>query len=115
MTEFYALVHGYDARYPGPDQMAASVSYRLENAADKLSPAFARVEVRRRPDRLWVTDADALVDYALSTSAGAGQAAVHAGAFRRGGISEHRGLFVGSACHGAEVRSQSSVVTRPST
>ena len=29
MAEFYALMHTFDARYPGPEQMTARISYRL--------------------------------------------------------------------------------------
>ena len=71
MLEFYALVHEFDARYPAPEQVVSAIKYRLENAAEWLSPVFARVEVRVRPDTLWVTEAGPLVDYARSTSAGA--------------------------------------------
>src|SRR5262249_45839437 len=71
MHEFYALVHEFDTRYPAPDQIVRTIKYRLEDAIEWLSPTFARVEVRRRPDALWVTEAGALVDYALSTSVGA--------------------------------------------
>jgi len=77
MAEYYALVHAYDSRYPEPARAAEMLKYRLENAADWLAPAFTRVEVRRRPDTLWVTDADALVDYALSTSAAVQLAGSH--------------------------------------
>lgn len=69
MTEFYALVHEFDARYPAPEQIVNDIKYRLENAAAWLSPAFARVEVRRWSDTLLVTEAEALVDYAVSTTA----------------------------------------------
>ena len=68
MRELYALLHEFDARSPGPDQMAAALKYRLENAADWLNDAFARVAVMRRPDALCVTDARALVNYAKSMS-----------------------------------------------
>ena len=68
MRELDALLHQFDGRYPEPDTRAAAFNYRLENAADWLNAAFARVEVRRRPDALWVTDARALVDYAQSMS-----------------------------------------------
>ena len=73
MAELYALVHAFDSRYPEPARVAEMVKYRLENAADWLAPAFARVEVRRRPDTLWVTDADALFDYAASSTSAGGQ------------------------------------------
>ena len=68
MIEYFSLMHQFEPRYP---QSAEMVTYRLENASEWLSPAFSRVEVRRRPDTLWVTEAGALVDYALSSSVAA--------------------------------------------
>jgi ubiquinone/menaquinone biosynthesis C-methylase UbiE len=68
MRELGALLRQFDHRYPDPDKLAAAFKYRLENAAEWLSAAFARVEVRRRVDSLWVTDPGALADYAQSMS-----------------------------------------------
>ena len=48
MCELDRLLHQFDARYPEPDQMAAMLRYRLENAAEWLRPVFGRVEVRTR-------------------------------------------------------------------
>jgi SAM-dependent methyltransferase len=44
--------------------------FTVENAAEVLSPAFIRVEVHRYNDALWVTEAQPLVDYLLSFTAG---------------------------------------------
>jgi len=68
MRELDVLLHQFDPRYPEPDQLAAAITYRLENAAEWLSLAFGRVEVRQRADALCVTDAAALVGYAQSMS-----------------------------------------------
>lgn len=71
LRELYALMRAFEPHYPS--LFCETVSYRLENAAEWLAPAFAHVEVRRYPDVLWVTEARPLVDYVLSSSTAAGR------------------------------------------
>ena len=63
MRELYALAAGFQ-----PWGFDDRFSYRLDNAAAVLAPAFAHVEVRLYPDRLWVTQAQPVVDYLTSMS-----------------------------------------------
>jgi SAM-dependent methyltransferase len=71
MGELNALLHDFEPSLPAPDQLAAAIRPRLENAHEWLAPAFSRIEVFWRPDSLWVTEARPLVDYAYSMSSAA--------------------------------------------
>jgi SAM-dependent methyltransferase len=64
LHELHDLIHEFDPRYLGRDPSARL--FGLENAADVLGRSFARVEIRRYADALWVTEAGPLADYILS-------------------------------------------------
>ena len=65
LCELTALLHTFD---PAIDftQRAITDVFGLESGAPKLRRHFARVELRRYPDSLHVTQAQPLVDYVLS-------------------------------------------------
>ncbi len=65
MNELFELVHAFEPRYANPSRPFTG-AFGLDNAGERLAPAFGRVEIRRYPDALWVTDAQPLVDYVLS-------------------------------------------------
>ncbi len=68
MRELNAMLHEFDHGWDDPDRVDTARAPSLENADEWLQPAFSRIEVRRRPDSLWVTQARPLVKYSLSTS-----------------------------------------------
>jgi len=65
MRELYELAAGYA---PWGSRGESPFGYRLDNAAEVLSAAFARVEVRMQTDALFIPEAQVVVDYLLSTS-----------------------------------------------
>jgi SAM-dependent methyltransferase len=106
MRELDELVRGFDPRMAGYSH--AALGFLLENGGEELAKRFARVELRRYPDALLVSDARALAEYVLSQSwADALNDASRAGLARhledelrrRGGeirITEDQGLFIAS-------------------
>lgn len=66
LRELIAMVAAFDPTLPFAAQVGAR--YALENAPALLGAAFGAVEVRRYDDALYVTDAQALVDYVLSAA-----------------------------------------------
>jgi SAM-dependent methyltransferase len=67
LREFDDLIHAFEPRFANTFGSLIG-SFALENAEDVLAPAFGRVEVRRFPDALLVTEAQPLADYLLSFS-----------------------------------------------
>jgi ubiquinone/menaquinone biosynthesis C-methylase UbiE len=72
LRELYDLAAGYS---PWASERDHAFSFRLDNAAEVLRPAFEHVEIRRYPDSLWVTEARPVVDYLVSMSSYADLAA----------------------------------------
>ena len=69
LREFAMLITEFEPRsQAGADTLTQR--FTLENAAEALSPAFARIEIHRYTDALWVTEAQPLVDYLLSFTTG---------------------------------------------
>jgi ubiquinone/menaquinone biosynthesis C-methylase UbiE len=64
MQELDRLAREFDLRCA--PEVKPEMSFRLENAAEALRRDFARVEIRRYPDALWVTEARPLADYVYS-------------------------------------------------
>jgi SAM-dependent methyltransferase len=65
LREFDELIHTFEPRFV--DSFGSLIgSFTLENAVEVLAPAFGRVDVRRFPDALLVTEAQSLADYLLS-------------------------------------------------
>jgi hypothetical protein len=75
LKELNTMLHDFDPGFPSPDQLALAILPRLENAHEWLGPDFSKIEVVRRDDSLWVTEARPLVDYAFSMSSAAGRLA----------------------------------------
>ncbi len=67
LRELHDLVHEFDPRYPEREDIFAAL-FGLDNAPELLGRDFARVEVRRYPDELWVTEVEPLADYICSSS-----------------------------------------------
>lgn len=64
LAEIGALLKRFKPDYA--DWMRPSAPFTLENGSAQLSAAFPRVELRRYPDSLAITDPEPLVDYILS-------------------------------------------------
>ena len=61
------MIHTFEPRF-GDKFGSLIATFALENAADVLTPAFARVALHRYPDSLIVTEAQPLADYVLSVA-----------------------------------------------
>lgn len=99
-------VHEVFASFTGDEVEGIELPFRLENGAEILATQFADVELRRFEDRLAVTDAQAVIDYVLSSSqareSASAEAINQAHAFIQAKIDEHgafniqkeQGLFI---------------------
>jgi ubiquinone/menaquinone biosynthesis C-methylase UbiE len=77
MLELHELLHEFDQTIP---RTPWRLGFSLENGAALLAPYFARIEVRRFPSSLRVTEVAPLVAYVMSMSLAAGaQEAAFAG------------------------------------
>ena len=71
LKELNTLLHDFDPSFQSLDQLASTILPRLENAQQWLGSDFSKIDVVRRDDSLWVTEARPLVDYAFSMSSAA--------------------------------------------
>jgi len=99
MKELHDMLHRF---HPESERLRGSftAAFRLENGAPQLCRHFAHVELRRYPDSLHVTQAQPLIDYALSMAGmeDAGEFARHIeGIIARDGaidITKDAGMFI---------------------